>query len=207
MSEATDDRNRIIAILFTQGETLAEIGARYGISRERVRQILKKRGFSAVDGGTRIRVRNRSLGLDRFAPIIPGPEEPLRQDALAALDNPQWHWVYIIGPKRKKPPVKIGHTGDIADRLRNLQNSCPWKLMVLREFLVPSEQLGVDLERASHHLLRDSRMHGEWFAVNADHGALGIIAAARAHGIALYDRADIDAFARRNGQKTTLSAA
>jgi hypothetical protein len=43
--------------LFRSGQTLQEIGDAYGLCRERVRQILKKRGVSAKDGGSYIRAR------------------------------------------------------------------------------------------------------------------------------------------------------
>ena len=37
---------------FKQGRTLASLGGDYGISRERIRQILKKHGLSGADGGS-----------------------------------------------------------------------------------------------------------------------------------------------------------
>lgn len=40
---------------YRAGQTLHQIGEHYGITRERVRQILAKRGISATDGGARVR--------------------------------------------------------------------------------------------------------------------------------------------------------
>ena len=47
-----DERSARMAALYRQGMTLAEIGGQYGITRERVRQIItKKHGLTAKDGG------------------------------------------------------------------------------------------------------------------------------------------------------------
>lgn len=48
-----------IARRFKAGDTLETIGADYGISRERVRQILKKTGMTGKDGGNSQRLRAR----------------------------------------------------------------------------------------------------------------------------------------------------
>lgn len=45
------ERNERIASMFRQGLTLATIGAEYGITRERVRQIIKAIGADPADGG------------------------------------------------------------------------------------------------------------------------------------------------------------
>lgn len=48
-------RDMQMAALYRSGKTLVQIGAEYGITRERVRQLLKKyHGISAVDGGAHI---------------------------------------------------------------------------------------------------------------------------------------------------------
>jgi DNA-binding CsgD family transcriptional regulator len=58
------DSKRIeqMAALYKSGKSLNEIGNRYGITRERVRQILTKhRGFSAKDGGQHIAAEQRRI--------------------------------------------------------------------------------------------------------------------------------------------------
>lgn len=49
-------RDRNMAALYRNGETLAAIGLKYGVSRERVRQILARQGMDRMDGGITIRV-------------------------------------------------------------------------------------------------------------------------------------------------------
>jgi hypothetical protein len=48
------DRNERIVGMYRQGLTLAKIGESFGLSRERVRQVLKKAGVTRADGGMRV---------------------------------------------------------------------------------------------------------------------------------------------------------
>lgn len=50
-----------MASMFRQGITLAKIGEQFGITRERVRQLLKKQGIVGADGGQRFTTRKRSV--------------------------------------------------------------------------------------------------------------------------------------------------
>lgn len=50
-----DARAERMAYLFQHGSTLAEIGTEYGISRERVRQIISKHGITWEDGGQHVK--------------------------------------------------------------------------------------------------------------------------------------------------------
>lgn len=53
-----NDRADAMAAMYRAGKTLAEIGAIYGVTRERVRQIISKfRGVAAVDGGQAVRAK------------------------------------------------------------------------------------------------------------------------------------------------------
>lgn len=58
-----DFRSERMAALFRAGSTLSEIGVEYGITRERVRQLLKRDfGITRKDGGGRLKAeKNRSL--------------------------------------------------------------------------------------------------------------------------------------------------
>jgi hypothetical protein len=47
----TSERDADFAARYRSGQTLAEIGAFYGLTRERVRQCLAKQGLTAIDGG------------------------------------------------------------------------------------------------------------------------------------------------------------
>lgn len=46
-----DEREIEMTILYKEGKTLQEIGDLYGITRERVRQLLKRHGITGSDGG------------------------------------------------------------------------------------------------------------------------------------------------------------
>lgn len=47
------DRDENIKAMYAAGMTLEKIGQRYGVTRERIRQILKKYGITSQDGGAR----------------------------------------------------------------------------------------------------------------------------------------------------------
>lgn len=49
------ERNKKMANMYAQGCTLESIGKQFGLTRERVRQILKKNGVTAKDGGASLR--------------------------------------------------------------------------------------------------------------------------------------------------------
>ena len=54
---STDERVIEMAAMYRQGLTLAVIGDQYGITRERVRQLLNKAGVGADDGGSHVVAR------------------------------------------------------------------------------------------------------------------------------------------------------
>lgn len=62
-----------------------------------------------------------------------------------------------------KAPVKIGFTTNVDKRMRQLQIACPAKLTVIE--LVIGTQV---IEAYFHRLLKDSRIHGEWFRLSSD---------------------------------------
>lgn len=53
------DRNKIIINLYKNGDTGEDIGRRFNLSRERVRQILLSNGIKSSDGGIKIRTDKR----------------------------------------------------------------------------------------------------------------------------------------------------
>jgi lambda repressor-like predicted transcriptional regulator len=58
------DRAEAMAAMYRAGKTLAEIGALYGVTRERVRQILTKRqGMTAADGGQSVKALARRAAI------------------------------------------------------------------------------------------------------------------------------------------------
>ena len=54
-----DSRNADIESRYRNGETLQDVGAVYGLTRERIRQILVKRGVSSSNGGISVKVRRK----------------------------------------------------------------------------------------------------------------------------------------------------
>lgn len=56
--------------------------------------------------------------------------------------------------------VKIGHTLDVAARLKTIQTSCPGEVCLMR--LVPGT---VEIERGFHLRFEKYRTKGEWFAI------------------------------------------
>ena len=52
-------RNAEIGSLYRSGLLLKDIGQRYGITRERVRQICARQGMNAIDGGQKVQVRRK----------------------------------------------------------------------------------------------------------------------------------------------------
>lgn len=50
-TKKSDERADRMALMYRQGVTLAKIGNQYGLTRERVRQIIGKTGITAAEGG------------------------------------------------------------------------------------------------------------------------------------------------------------
>lgn len=53
------ERDEVMCRLYRDGKTLEEVGAVFGVTRERVRQILKRAGVASNDGGAAARGRRR----------------------------------------------------------------------------------------------------------------------------------------------------
>lgn len=58
---SADLRVMQMTALYRQGKTLHEVGEQFGVSRERVRQLLRRAGVPAVDGGVSLRARQTAL--------------------------------------------------------------------------------------------------------------------------------------------------
>lgn len=50
------DRNAAVTAMYMQGCTLAQVGEKFGITRERARQIVSRDGVSRIDGGQSVRM-------------------------------------------------------------------------------------------------------------------------------------------------------
>lgn len=58
---AQAERNERMAAMYRQGLTLEKIGEHFGITRERVRQILAKAGLTRAEGGTSLVARSKKV--------------------------------------------------------------------------------------------------------------------------------------------------
>lgn len=56
---ARDHQQEMVA-LYRAGETLEQVGTRFGVTRERARQLIKQAGFTGRDGGQRVRAAETS---------------------------------------------------------------------------------------------------------------------------------------------------
>lgn len=55
------ERNKDIIEMYLMGKVLREIGEKYGLTRERVRQIISRAGVSSTDGGSALKSRIKSI--------------------------------------------------------------------------------------------------------------------------------------------------
>lgn len=67
--------------------------------------------------------------------------------------------VYFVTCALEDFPVKVGYAGDIARRMRGLQTSMPWPII-----LIAHMGGSYDDERMIHLGLYKARLRGEWYA-------------------------------------------
>lgn len=70
-------------------------------------------------------------------------------------------FVYIIGPE--DGPYKIGLSGNVYERIEEIQATSPVKLFLLGARKLDSRFDAVGFERQVHSALKEHRMHNEWF--------------------------------------------
>jgi len=71
--------------------------------------------------------------------------------------------VYLVG-NTDHSVFKIGQSTNTEGRVRSLQTSCPYRLIVLREQVLPDSESATQVERALHRHFSDRRLTGEWFS-------------------------------------------
>lgn len=96
-------------------------------------------------------------------------------------------WVYVVGSLIARP-VKIGTTGDLAGRVRDLQAGSPVPLHVMWQ-----TRGGRTLERSLHQRFATYRKYGEWFDFGEDHPVAIIATAAVGLGHREFPRDDLAA--------------
>lgn len=78
-------RNVSMVSMYRQGMTLQEIGDRYGLTRERVRQIVSREGITSKEGGKTVQVKEKKM----IQSVIDGEERKKRQ-AVKNVKHAQW---------------------------------------------------------------------------------------------------------------------
>jgi len=79
------------------------------------------------------------------------------------LTQPKRGYLYVVKPKYKDGPFKIGIATDLQSRLDNLQTA---HYEQLEAFLAIEMDNPRELEKALHRQFREYRIRGEWFAAN-----------------------------------------
>ena len=80
-----------------------------------------------------------------------------------AVSEPKWGYLYVVKPKYKEGPFKIGIAGNLQKRLETLQTAHYEDLEVV---MVVEMENPRSLEKRLHRRFREYRIRGEWFAAN-----------------------------------------
>ncbi|MGN6775850.1 sigma factor-like helix-turn-helix DNA-binding protein [Rhizobium sp.] len=125
LTPSEDPRAEAMAAIYKGGKTLAEIGDLYGISRERVRQILAKRGnVSAKDGGQSVRSKR-----NKASAAIARDRACLEQ---YGCTHAQYQELVRIGAAQKKVGQKTHNTtptGAYSSQKRNsIRRGIDWNI-------------------------------------------------------------------------------
>ncbi len=75
------------------------------------------------------------------------------------------HYVYFIrGGDKKHSPLKIGITGNIPKRIKQMQIGSPKKLRLQFAIIFENKKIARNVERILHEMLVGKNIHGEWFS-------------------------------------------
>lgn len=75
------------------------------------------------------------------------------------------NYIYVIGGTDK--PYKIGITGNLEQRLKNLQTGNPYELKIHYKEEIPESQVKL-IEQKIHKIIKHKQTHGEWFDISLD---------------------------------------
>lgn len=79
------------------------------------------------------------------------------------------HFVYIIGHMDRsgvvEGPVKVGITKSLGSRLASIQTGNWRRIQFCHVFNLEERHIAVEVERMFHDVNSDSRLSGEWFAM------------------------------------------
>jgi hypothetical protein len=74
------------------------------------------------------------------------------------------YYIYVIGPK--EPPIKIGITGNLNQRLRSLQTGHDKELFIHHSEEVLDNKTARIFESILHKNLKYRQTYGEWFDIS-----------------------------------------
>lgn len=74
------------------------------------------------------------------------------------------NYLYLITANEFDGLVKIGITNCLNDRIKQLQNGCPFKLFLLRKYEVENANA---IEAMLHSFFFRKRLEGEWFRLDS----------------------------------------
>lgn len=80
----------------------------------------------------------------------------------------KWHYVYIIATVRDgemTSPVKVGITGSVNSRIKQIQTGSAEKVCYAAVFTMPDRSIARGMELAFHTVLSERNKRGEWFDI------------------------------------------
>lgn len=79
-------------------------------------------------------------------------------------------YVYVIaamdGGGGYRAPSKVGITKELGSRLSTIQTSCPFRIGLAHQLVLPERRWAQHIEWCYHGLAEKKRSHGEWFNVD-----------------------------------------
>lgn len=82
-------------------------------------------------------------------------------------DGSDWS-IYILQAVCIERPFKIGRSRNVRRRLRDLQDSNPFQLKLLADFVCGEQEIAADAESCMHRRLDRFHLRGEWFLGEAE---------------------------------------
>jgi len=92
-------------------------------------------------------------------------------------------FVYIVRPRGRQKPIKIGMASNLRSRLSELQNGSPKFLEFVTAIVVANRYHARFLEQATHEAFAEYQTHGEWFMIEPREAVQFIEETARAQNI------------------------
>ena len=138
-----EERAKEWAALFEKGESLQQIADKYGVSRQRVHQVIRPLRIKAP-----------------LRPVTVRPVNPARGGKI-------WS-VYIMAAPTEGGITyfKVGISSDVVNRICTVQTGCPLRISTVWAITTFNNGAAQDLEAKLHALLWAYRTNGEWFAMN-----------------------------------------